>query len=155
MRKVWKLVFIISVLLSLTACGSVYEDTNGDDDYELQTITEENIIALDVGSSGFGYSETKLPGGISSAEYSSKNFNGVYQMYLTNFILPSDIELYIGHMNVRKGNFRLVVINNDEIIFDIPLDSFGDTYRFEDLSGTFSIHVAGESASFEFYLDIY
>ena len=57
-------------------------------------------------------------------------------------------------MNVKKGNFKLAVINNDEIIQEIPVDAFNETYRFEDLTGTFSVHVAGESAAFGFYIDV-
>ena len=90
-----------------------------------------------------------------SSEYYSKNFNGVEQIYLTNFVGASDIYVYIGHMNVESGNFRLVVINDDKIIHEFDLDTFGEEFLFEDLTGTFSIHVAGESAKFDFYIDIY
>lgn len=155
MKRVYKFVLLIILLLSLTACGTVYEDTNGADNYELQTITDENIVKMDVGATNFSYRETNLPFGISSAEYYSENFNGVYEIYLTNYLFASTVEIYVGHMEVTEGNFRLAVINDDEIIFDIPLDSFGETYRFDDITGTFAIRAAGESASFEFYLDIY
>jgi len=149
-----KITLVLLLTLILSGCGTKYEDTNGNDDYTLQTITDENIIKLETGASGLKYTENHLGEIIASYEYSSKNFNGVEQIYLTNFVLPSDIEIYIGHMNVKKGNFRLVVINEEKIIFDIPLDAFGDTFRFENLTGSFSVHVAGESAAFEFYIDI-
>lgn len=153
MKKTLLFLLALCLCLSLAACGTEYEDTNGPEDFTLQTITDDNIINLDIGASSLSYTETSL-GGISSSEYSSKNFNGVERLYLTNYLLPSDVEVYIGHMNVTQGNFRLAVINNDEIIFDIPLDSFGETFRFEDLTGPFSIHLAGESAAFEFHLSI-
>ena len=73
---------------------------------------------------------------------------------MTSFILPSDVEVYIGHMNVESGNFRMVVINNEEIIYDIPLDAFGESFYFEDLEGDFSIHVAGENAVFNFNIEV-
>ena len=154
MKRFALIILTLCLVLSLAGCGTEYPDTNGEDNFTLQTITDQNIINLDLGSSGLSYSESHLGDLVSSAEYSAKNFNGVAQLYLTNFLLPSDIEIYIGHMNVKKGNFKMVVINNDAIIFEIPLDSFGDTYRFEDLTGSFSVHVAGESAAFEFYIDI-
>ena len=75
------------------------------------------------------------------------------QLYQTYCLLPSDLSVYIGHLNVKSGNFRLVAINNDEIIFDFPLDSFGDTFWFEDIKGSFSVHVAGESAACEFHIE--
>ena len=154
MKMKFLLTITIVAMLTLVGCGTQYEDTNGAEDFSLQTITDENIIKLETGASGLSYTEEKLGDLISSSEYSSKNFNGVEQIYLTNYLLPSDVEVYIGHLTVEQGNFRLVVINNDEIIFDIPLDAFGETFRFEDLTGPFSIHVAGESAEFDFYIDI-
>ncbi len=154
MRKLVMMFLILCISTQISSCTVEYQDTNGTDDYNLQTITDENIIHLDVGSSGLGYRESNFAGVLLSSEYYSKNFNGVEQIYLTNFILPSDIEIYIGTINVKSGNFKLSVINNDEIIFEIPLDAFGETFRFENITGSFSIHAAGESAAFECSIDI-
>lgn len=147
--------FLLMILLCLTLAGcEEYEDTNGADDFTLQTITDENIIKMDIGSSGLTYKETNV-GGLKTSEYSSKNFNGVDEIYVTSYILESDVEIYIGHMSVEKGNFKLAVILDDEIIKEIPLDAFSESYYFEDIKGDFSVRVAGESAAFEFYIDIY
>ena len=154
MRKFIAILLITCICLTIGGCGTTYEDTNGADNFELQTITDENIIHLETGASGLAYKESNL-GLLLSSEYFSKNFNGVEQIYLTNFVGASDIYVYIGHMNVESGNFRLVVINDDKIIHEFDLDTFGEEFLFEDLTGTFSIHVAGESAKFDFYIDIY
>lgn len=154
MRKFYSFVLICSMCLMFVGCGTEYEDTNGVEDFSLQTITDENIINLETGASGLAYTEENIGDVLFSSEYSSKNFNGVEQIYLTNYLGASDLEIYIGHLNVKSGNFRLVVINDDKIIYEIPLDTFGETIRLEDLTGTVSIHVAGESAAFEFYIQI-
>ena len=154
MKRFLKILLVSVMCLTIAGCGTEYEDSNGADDFSLQTITDENIINLETGSSGLTYSEKKLAG-VSSSEYSAKNFNGVEQIYLENYVTPSDIHVYIGHMNVESGNFRLVVINNDEIIHEFPLDTFNEEILFEDLEGTFSVHVAGESAAFDFHIEIY
>ena len=154
MKKLLSLLFVAVLCLSLTACGETYEDTNGADDFTLQTITDENIIKMDTGASGLSYEETNV-GLLKSSEYSAKNFNGVEQIYFTSFIGKSDVEVYIGHMNVEKGNFKLAVVLDDEIIKEIPLDAFSESYYFEDIKGDFSVRVAGESAAFDFYIDIY
>lgn len=57
-------------------------------------------------------------------------------------------------MNVKSGNFRLVVVNNDEIIYDFPLDTFNEEIWFHEIVGSFAIHVAGESASFKFDVQV-
>lgn len=154
MRKIIAIILSLCIVLALTGCGTTYEDTNGPEDFSLQTITDQNIIHLDVGASGLNFTEESLGDVVFSSEYSAKNFNGVAQIYTTGFFLPSDVEVYIGHMNVKQGNFKLAIVNDEQIIYEIPLDAFGDTFRFENISGSFSIHVAGESAAFEFYIDV-
>lgn len=154
MKRYISIILTVCLVLTLSGCGTQYEDTNGIDDFSLQTITEQNIINMDIGASGLSYTKESLGDVLHSSEYSSRNFNGVEQIYLTNFLLPSDISVYIGHMNVKQGNFTLVVLNNDEIIHEFALDTFGETFRFEDITGSFSIRVAGESAAFEFYIDV-
>ena len=154
MKKLLSVLLVACMCLALTGCGMEYEDTNGEDDFTLQTITDDDIINLSTGASGLSYTEEHLGELIHSSEYSSKNFNGVEQIYLTNFIGKSDVEVYIGHMNVESGNFKLVVINNDEIIQEIPLDSFNESFYFKDLKGNFSVHVAGECAKFDFHIEI-
>ncbi len=153
MKKLFSVLLVFLMSLTLVACGTVYEDTNGDDNFDLQTITDEDIIHLQTVSSGLNYSETSV-GIISSSEYYSKNFNGVDQLYLTNYFADSDVVVTVGYLNVTAGNFRMVVINNDEIIFDIPLDSAAEAYIFEDVNGSFAIHVAGESAAVEFNFSV-
>lgn len=150
-------IFLLAAMMcfSLTACGEEYEDTNGADDFSLQTITDENIIKRDIGASGLSYSEEELGAGLESSEYYSDNFNGVEQIYLNTYFGKSDVTVYIGTMSVEKGNFKMAVILNDEIIKEIPLDTFNEIFYFEDISGDFSIVVAGESADFEFSINVY
>lgn len=152
-KRLLSVILVCCMSCLLAGCGTEYEDTNGAENFTLQTITDEEIIDLSTGASGLSYTEENL-GFLHSSEYSAKNFNGVERIYLTTFIGKSDVEIYIGHLNVESGNFKLVVINNDEIIKEIPLDAFGETFRFEDLKGDFSVHVAGECAKFDFYIDI-
>lgn len=154
MKKIIQLFCACLFVLNLSGCGEPIEDTNGENNTSLNTITDKNIINLDLGASGLGYSETNL-GGFQSKEYSSKNFNGVEQIYLTNFIGKSDVFVYVGHLNVKSGNFKIAIINDDKIIKEIPNDAFNEEFFFEDLVGTFAIHVAGESANVEFHIDVY
>ena len=146
-----KIIMTILCLLLLTGC-TTYEDTNGDDP-ALQTITDQNIILKDIGASGLGYTTMDL-GFLHSEEYSSKNFNGVEELFLTNYIWASDVTVYVGHLNLKSGNFKLVLVLDDEILFEIPLDAFAETYTFNNIKGTFAIRAAGESANVEFYVEV-
>lgn len=158
MKKIISLTLTVvltaAICLSFTGCGTEYEDTNGDDVYTLQTITDDDIIGLSTGASGLSYDVENTGELPFSSEVSSKNFNGVEEIFYTDQIIASDINVYIGTMNVRGGNFKLVAVNNDEIIKEFDLDAFNETFQFEDIKGTFSIRVAGESASFKFYIEV-
>lgn len=153
MKKITKLLSACFSIFILSACVFMYEDINGDST-ELCTISNENIIKMDVGSSGLKYAESKLARSMVS-EYSAKNFNGVEQIYFTSFIEKSNVFVYIGHLSVKSGNFKMVVVNNDKIIKEIPNEAFGEEFYFQDVVGDFSIRVAGENANVEFYVDVY
>lgn len=152
MRRLCSILAVLCV--ALAGCGTEYADTNGVDDYSLQTIGDEEIVNLSVGASGLKYSEESIGDAIYSTEYSGQSFNGVEQIFLTNYLLPSDVRVYIGYLNVSGGNFRLVVVNNDEIIEEIPIGAFNEEFMFEDISGSFAIHLAGESAEFELNISV-
>lgn len=153
MKKICAWLCVAVLCLGLAACGTEYADTNGEDDLTLQTITDENIIDLSVGASGLSYSEQEFGLGITSTEYYAKNFNGVQEIYLNNYLLPSSFYIYVGYLNVKGGNFKLAVVNNDEIIREIPDGTFNEQIFFEDIQGSFAIRLAGESAAFELNID--
>ena len=63
MKKIWSMFFVLAMCATLVACGEKYEDTNGADDFSLQTITDEDIIhlsQLDEGASTMKYESVDL-----------------------------------------------------------------------------------------------
>lgn len=157
MKKLLYVICVLGLLFSVTACGVEIEDTNGADDYSLATITEDNIINMDLGASGYSIS----PGADEQENLSElttikgKSFSGVAEIYSTNFIMKSDLCIYIGTMNVKEGNFKLMVLVNDEIVHEFELDEFNETYTLEDVKGYVSIRMAGESANFKYEIQAY
>lgn len=125
------------------------EDTNGPEDFSLQTITDENIINEDMGALNVKSSTGLLSDGVT---FSSDKFTGVYRIMLTNFILPSDFDLDVTNFQVNSGNFKMAVVNEGKIVAVIEPDMFASC-RLEGLTGTTSLVFAGESADFSFYLD--
>lgn len=124
-------------------------DTNGPEDYALTTITDENIIKQDLGSiGGPTISQSILSDGY---EFSAKKFTGVYQILYDSYIGKSDFQLDITNFVVTEGNVRMVVIHNDQIVAELTPDMFVE-YRLEDITGTVSLRIAGESAAFSFFM---
>ena len=66
------------------------EDTNGAENYELQTITDDNIINQDMGAMGFTVSTNNIT---NMTEFSSKKFTGVHEVVYSNLLGKSDFVL--------------------------------------------------------------
>ena len=126
------------------------EDTNGAENFALQEITDENIINMSIGSvDGPNISRSTHTG--DALEFSAEKFTGVYEILYDNFILSSDFDLDLTAYEIYGGNFKLVVVHNDEIVATLEPGTFVE-YRLEDVTGTVSLRIAGESASFSFFM---
>lgn len=146
MKKLLTLLLTLTLILSLTACGSAkIEDINGPDNIALNTITDQNIVKLDLPSAG---NSIKTSGLLSkTVEFSSKDFSGVVEILWTDMIAGSFVVDLMDYA-VTGGNFRMVVINNDKIIADIEP---GTTQILLDhVEGHVSLRIAGESAAYSF-----
>ena len=122
------------------------EDTNGADNYTLQTITDENIIHLDMGSLGVNESWDSIT---NITTYSSKKFSGVYEIFGEN-VITNRYEIILNHARVDEGNFRMVVVINDEIVHEFVLNELTQSVVLTDVRGYLSLRIAGESAKFMF-----
>ncbi len=138
---------VVCVVWFLNSNLEHIEDTNGVDDYSLTTITDENIINMDTGALGVETNKNALTG--DTIEFSSEKFTGVYEILYDNYIAPSDFELNLTSFTVDKGNFKMVVVHNDKIVATLEPDMLVD-YILEDVTGTVSLRIVGESAAFSF-----
>jgi len=140
----------IFCLWMFTGTPEAIADTNGADDFTLQTITDENIVNLDMGmTGGIDIRKDMVGDGIT---FSSDGFTGVYEVMHNNYIGDSDVNIRMTLLTVTEGNFRAVVVHNDEIIEELPFnteDPFIDLW-LHDINGTISLRLAGESAAFRF-----
>ena len=111
-----KLKKIIAILgaVALVAVATVWfmssdlkhiEDTNGADNYSLQTITDSNIINRDVGAMGLNIHKSAVS---DVTTYSSEKFTGVEEIYGTN-IWGNRLEITVNHARVDSGNFKIVL----------------------------------------------
>ena len=138
-------VIIAGIMLFNTDLEHI-EDTNGADNFELQTITDADIAKIEMGSLNVGVSTNNIT---NMNEISSSKFTGVYEVLYTNLIGKSDFLLNIYDFQVNGGNFKMVVVHNGEIVHTITPEN-AEEFRLEDISGTVSLVIAGESADFSF-----
>ena len=146
MKRIFALLLTLALALSLTACGSVkIEDTNGPDNVALNTITDQNILNLDLPRGGYG---TKTSGLLSkTVTHSGKDFSGVVEVLWTDMI-AGDFVLDLMDYTVTGGNFRMVVVNEDRIIADIEPGT--TQILLEGVKGRVALRIAGESAAYSF-----
>ena len=126
------------------------EDTNGAENFTLQTITDQQIIDRSTGSvGGPQISRSTFIG--DGVEFSAEKFTGVYEILYDNYILPSDFEVNLTSYEISGGNFKIVVVHEDSIVATLEPGTFVD-YRLEDITGYISLRIVGESASFSFHM---
>lgn len=101
---------------------------------------------MDIGSFGSKSSTDSLT---NTEKFYSNKFTGVVEIFNENF-KTNRMEFMVNHAQVTKGNFRLVLVVNDEIVHDFELNEIMQTYVLEDVSGNVSLRIAGESAEYMF-----
>lgn len=134
------------------------EDTNGADNYSLQTITEQDVIEQKMGARGtVRERETHLDiAGWSVSEgirYSSKKFTGVSMIYNTTLMKGSDIHVTLAEFEIKEGNFAFYIVFDGEVVGKVePSENALAEFLLENVekTGTLEYVIAGESASFEF-----
>ena len=134
------------------------EDTNGADNYSLQTITEQDVVDQKMGARGT-VRELEFPieiAGVTISDgirYSSDKFTGVSMLYNTMLFKGSDIHVTLAEFEIKEGNFAFYIVFDGEVVGKIlPGDGAYSEFLLENVekAGTLEYVIAGESASFEF-----
>ena len=130
------------------------EDTNGADNYSLQTITARDVTEQKMGMKGtVSKSETRFGNLSNGIKYSSKKFTGVYQLYTATLFKGSDIYVSLAGFEIKQGNFAFYVVFDGEVVGKItPNDDATAEFTLKNIekTGVLEYVIAGESANFEF-----
>ena len=142
---------IVFVVMMLTSPKIEHiEDTNGAQNYQLHTITNSNIILRDIGAKGLVTTTNNLT---NTTEYKSDKFTGVEEIYGTN-IIANRMDITMTNLQVNSGNFKAVVVLDDEIVHEFKNNEMMETFTLENPNGYVSIRIAGESADFYLTYDL-
>ena len=145
MKTCSKLLLVGLSVFSLTACGQI-EDTNGIDDYSIQTISDERIAAGGSSYAAIGTVNTsKTLNSSTSGTYKCSKFSGVYTV--NSFTTSSNQLKYTINLEVESGNCVVAIVANKEIIKKI--DANTDTNFTLPYGSKQSLKVVGESAKFK------
>lgn len=158
MKKVLCLILAMNFAVFAVGCGGAqFEDTNGPDVYDLEQITDENIIKLDYDSDD--YSLSAVDGDVTDfsalTEVKSDNFNGVAELYHTHLEGDSGVIVDVSDLQVVEGNFNLCVVHNGEIVYKFTNNEIQQSFELPFAEGDISVVAAGESANFYMNIEIW
>ena len=140
MRKISKFILLIILLFTLTGCGKHIEDTNGAEDFTLETITEEDIL------NGYPVSSVKqsMERVGNEYKYSVKKMTGVEEIFKGSF-QDEDIAITL-NTSVESGNAQIVLVYKNIILKRFLLNEDNQVFSMIGVKGEIKILVAGESA---------
>ncbi len=157
MKKVIITIMILIMTLALTGCGVEIPDENGPDNFNLATITVDNIVNMDLGSSSYSVSPSSEDEDymIKMTKVKGKEFSGVADLYQTNLIGKSDMTVYLDNISVESGNFKVLVLLDDEIVHKFNNQEMMQKCELKDVNGTLSVRIAGETANFKCWMQVW
>ncbi len=150
MKRIICFALLILIVLSLASCTAVsYEDTNGEDDFSLQTITDKDIVD--------GINTTKILSSTSTGNNKTtskaKTMSGVVELYEGK--LKNESFKIVVSNEISKGNARLVLVFNDEIVHDFDLNSKDQSFVLNNATGKVYLKIAGESTGYSVTHTVY
>lgn len=140
MKKIFILIMMI-MMLSLTSCdfGQI-EDTNGDDDYSLCYLTDEDILNSK-SSSKVGSVSSRIN---NEGTTKAKKMSGVETILNIDEIYETKLTI---NFKVEKGNGVVTIVKNNQIVHILKAN---ETKTFILLpGGKYTVKIAGESCQFE------
>jgi len=142
MKKLLATVICAVCLLSLMSCASHIEDTNGAENTSLCSLTDEDIIDGTSSVAQKSVSNKRNDRGSMRIE----KFSGVQLVDSMN--VRDKAETLTCTVNLKSGNFRVVIVKDGKIFADIKTDGTEDSVTLTQ-SGKYELKIAGESANFE------
>ena len=148
MKKYVPLLAITLTLFLLLSGCAVFKDTNGPDDYSLQSLTETDILK---GASCVktGAVETRVN---DSRTFRVNTMHGVET--LETFSKSGSYTLELSS-EITKGNARLVLCTKEQILHDFDLNSAEQSWTFTVEHDTVFLRIAGEDCSFSVNYTVY
>lgn len=143
------LIIIICLSIFITGCSyGQIEDTNGDEDFSIETISDEKIKK---GPNTRFVIKSKRTNKNNISTVKIEKFSGIYLLKTTkvsNQTLTFNID-----STVEKGNFRIVIVKDKEIIKDFLINC-SDSHTIDNAVGNYLLKIVGESAKFTIDFEI-
>ncbi|MBQ7379537.1 MAG: hypothetical protein IJW70_07680 [Clostridia bacterium] len=136
---------LLIVCLGMVACGQI-EDTNGEDDYSLATITKEELVKSASNSSQVGFLHTQVN---DKHTYKVAKFSGVEMLESVRATESTKSITFTVESTRESGNLYIYVRCDGEIVGEFAVGGSDSLILEQPAPGKYELCIAGESASFE------
>lgn len=150
MKRYWIFGLILAICLGLVACGQI-EDTNGEQDYSLATITEEQLVKGTNSSSKVGFLHTQIN---DSHTFKVNKFSGVEAIESVRATESTKSITFLVESTRKSGNLFVYVRCDGQIVGEFEIGARDDLVIENPAPGKYELCVAGESASYELSVTI-
>lgn len=147
-------VLVVAAIAFFPTIGSnvkEYKDTNGENDFSLCKITDEDIIE---GMDSSTLNIVTFDEEQNEYWYLGKYFNGSTSLS-TGTPLTKNNTINIQKFSVTKGNARLLILADNTIVHDFTPNESNQELSLNNLQGDISLVIAGESTNFEVIFKVY
>ena len=149
MKKILCLLFVLIMTMAFTGCGLEIADENGPDDSSLVSVTDDDIVDMEIGFSSYDHSPPDdTPEYMNEpTNFESSQFSGVIEVYNRDLDVDS-VKIILGSHNLSSGNLCVSVLLDNEIIYKFNNEEYNQEFSLDNVEGNMSIRIAGESADF-------
>ncbi|MBE6815277.1 MAG: hypothetical protein E7522_07505 [Ruminococcaceae bacterium] len=147
-------VLVVAAIAFFPTIGSnvkEYKDINGENDFSLCKITDEDIIK---GMDSSTLNIVTFDEEQNEYWYLGKYFNGSTSLD-TGTPLTENNTINIQKFSVTKGNARLLILADNTIVHDFIPNESNQELSLNNLQGDISLVIAGESTNFEVIFKVY
>ena len=147
-------VLVVAAIAFFPTIGSnvkEYKDTNGENDFSLCKITDEDIIE---GMDSSTLNIVTFDEEQNEYWYLGKYFNGSTSLD-TGTPLTENNTINIQKFSVTKGNARLLILADNTIVHDFIPNESNQELSLNNLQGDIILVIAGESTNFEVIFKVY
>ena len=144
MKKILCFILLVFMSITMTSCTHL-EDSNGENDYSVVSITDEDILSfghsyISVGS----FTLRKKTGDLIEGTFKVQKLSGILQ--IDEFKYNSQYFTFSYDFTCTKGNAMLAIVSNGEIVKKIEANT-NSSFKLNNNKKYYTTYLVGESAN--------
>lgn len=143
MKKILFIILLITSFFAFTSCARHIKDTNGENNFNTETISTQDMLDNNSSSIKQGALEKKKGNSVS---INVKKFSGIETIH--NFKLNSATLDFAINIKVNSGNLKVIICSKSDVIKEFKVNKGTQRLQLPTTTENLYLKIAGESASF-------